>query len=722
MTLKANRNVLPFTTMMTPTSKGKKGGGRVGCRGYGPTDYNHRGCFAPGAAIQNLPEFPYWVDPDPCPAIRAWYVRREKKRQRENALFGWLKGFRNLCPQTIEPDRCARSGTLRRKARRIVKLLGVEQNLKAVAPLPSDFCCGSLRAKIRQIYSPELTLVQELSIKTSAKAETKPCSFCENLQKEDEIEQWKKARCQPVDINFHHLEKFGQAFSRNVPKGWDKRKTVYVPNGHATKDHPRKEGGNWNQTRINEEFEVLQILSSGKKRTITLFAEGNIAALTPLHNSLFSFLEEKGWLLVGSPTEKKLKHLQSGCQGGMWLSFDYVGATDNIKTAYVEEAVNQLIKKAECLSEDEIASLRILAGMSVDGVRTTKLQPMGSPMSFPLLCLINKTIVDMSLTDLMVKGKIHFKEWSGHRCLINGDDLLTKSTSSGDLVESVMSNGFEVGMITNREKTLEHPEYGEINSTVFKNCQLEKKTNVSALWMSADVRDVLGFARESCKTEKGMMAVVTNNVSRLARQKIKTYAPIRHSFKVALLRNQKIRTALRCYPTSEVHDSNLFPVVPAPEGFEIGRERKDELLLERVREVRAGKLFESVIKTNSHNSKKRKEMPVVDRGAKLFKYRGGYMKALKNRPTSVEHTLKIFADDWEKSRMKKLLAAEPCDMPYIIVSDLSRINAFIDEIKTFKDKRKELAHNSLPCSDPCYVRGEEHGTLFGNGVEYVSLF
>ncbi|QKI79888.1 RNA-dependent RNA polymerase [Erysiphe necator associated ourmia-like virus 58] len=609
--------------------------------------------------------------------------------------------------ETKEKDRCARSSQLRRKAQKIVKLLAVDQSLKAVTPLPPTFVCGELRTKVRSMYAPELTLVQELSIKTSAKAESQPCSFCEGLQ-EGKMEQWKVRRLQPVDVSQRSLEEFGVAFAKNIPTGWNLRRSPYVPNGHASKSNQRCQGGNWNEEAFDTGCSVQLVHSAGKPRIVTLYSSYNVAVLTPLHHSLFASIKKKNWLLVGAPTDERLRYLAAGCKGDLWHSFDYESATDNIKTAYVQRAVEILIAKGEGLTDDEVRCLRVLSNLELDrGVATTG-QPMGSPMSFPLLCLVNKTVVDLALTDLLQAGEIQFKEWTGHRCLINGDDLLTRSTSSGRLESAIARRGSEIGLIVNKEKTLTDPEYGEINSTVFKNCVRQKKTNVAALWMGSEVGDCLGFAHESTRTGTGFSMVAQNNATRLARQKIKTSVELPYSRKMLVLSCGKLKTALKSVPTSSVPEvTNLFPVVAEPDGYDLTREEEDcaiGLEVQRVRERGAWKALPSEKRKNTAARKAvRSELCSRLKPFSLLR---------KKEPDGKERVLLCLARAWEKKVKNEIFLAEPVEYPCLIVSDFSRIAAFEDEIKAFKDKRKGV--RPIP-SEPL------GGCPFSRGDGYVSL-
>jgi len=597
----------------------------------------------------------------------------------------------DLPPPNIEKSgACARQKELVRKARAIVKLLRADQRLKAVRPLPQDIVCGSLRSKVRSMYAHELTVAQELSIKTSMKIEVQPCEYCED-QQENPVDKWKRQRRQPEDVDQRHLEKFTRAFAANIPDGWDgkKERVSFVPNGHATNKFSRREGGNWNRQTFSDEPDIQLVYSSGKPRIVTLYSSFNTEVLKPLHACLYSLLKRKGWFLVGSPTREKLVHLLDGCAGSRWLSFDYSSATDKIKLAYVRAMIDVLKQKSVGLSEDESRCLDVLGNLRIDGFTAESGQPMGSLMSFPLLCLVNKTVVDMALTTLMTSGKIQFKEWTGHRCLINGDDLLTRDVSSGGLVEAIETEGAHVGLVVNKDKTMSDPEYGEINSTVFKNCIEEKKTNVSSLWMEEGVADVMGYAREATKSPRGFRMVMLANVSRLARQKTKTVHRLPGDLIAQVLASKRLKYAISARPEAEDPVlTNLFPVVPVPDGYDLTREEEAATLR---REVERAREEESWI--GLHNQKKKarevkKEMLVLPGerlpGRKIWKL----LQPKKTVP--LETTLSCFAKAWELKRKEALLADSTGDDPPLIVSDLSGIDRLIDTIKYWKKTKEKV--------------------------------
>jgi hypothetical protein len=511
---------------------------------------------------------------------------------------------------------------------------------------------------------------------------------------------YRDARLRDQDVDRQHLDLFARAFARNVPEGWNKRKVPYVPNGHATKDSARSDGGNWCSSEFSRDCRVDLVWSSGKPRVVTLYAERNVAVLTPLHHSLYSFLKGRNWLLVGSPTDERLRYLRSGCRGGKWLSFDYESATDNIKMAYVQRAIEILIDKGEGLSVEEVDCLRVVSSLRIGGAEACSGQPMGSPMSFPLLCLVNKTVLDLALTGLLIEGEVGIEEYAAHRCLINGDDLLTRSTSSGDLMSRVAEHGAKVGLRVNREKTMSSERWAEINSTAFEDVEgsieVRKKTNVSALWMDAEVRDVLGFAMQATASSRGFGRVVAANASRLARQKIKTVGYVPPWAKGVLLRKPLFRRALTSGPSVDVPDpENLIDVEPEPEGFDVTRDEVFDVVTGEVTRLKQSGRWKTLFAERRKLARARKAVETVE-GERAD--RKTAQKALQwKRPKEEKRVLRCLASYWKTKRKEELLAADRVlPAPYgaeVVWFDGESSSPFtqIEQLlRTYKEKRKRV--------------------------------
>nr|UTQ48839.1 RNA-dependent RNA polymerase [Monilinia fructicola botourmiavirus 11] len=578
---------------------------------------------------------------------------------------------RKQSPANASPaDACQFSGRLRRKAKTCVRFLSRELGLKRAHALPSRICCSQLRSAVRSCFD-DLNEIQELSVKTSCKLETCYCQYCEDTLVPTREKKWKEARFQPQRVDESHLALFVKALERNVDAGWNKGKWPYIPNGHACLGKSRLEGGTWIPGEFSDDCEVVSVVSSGKPRIVTLFSEYNSSVLHSLHHSLYDSLKRKGWLLVGEPTNEKVASLN----GGAYISVDYSSATDNIKTEYTRAAIEVLIEKGIGMTNEEIACLRVVGRLRVDGRPAESGQPMGSLMSFPLLCLINKTVVDLSLNEFLIRGEISFKEWTSHRCLINGDDLLLRDLSvPGLLLPVIQVHGSEVGLVVNDDKTMVDARKGEINSTLFVDGIKQKKINCGALFMGRCVEDVVGMAYRSSLSVDGFLYLVKRNLGLLRDAKVKLHSPLPLRHLDALIRDLDIRGALRTIPSEGTEPYNPFPVVPVPDGYDLSREEEIALIESRVLRLRSMD-FRPVKKI---------------RQIKNEIARQSLRRATRRKPNTGDMTLAVLAKGWEEKRWESLARKDSpvYIVPYEHVCDhcatRSHIERMICEIRELK--------------------------------------
>nr|WPR16981.1 MAG: RNA-dependent RNA polymerase [Sjack associated botourmia-like virus 15] len=483
-------------------------------------------------------------------------------------------------------------------ARRAKTLVASEFGIPAssLKPLPKEISCGQLRTAVRSVFQDDLPEVVELSIKTTQKLEHRVCRSCEPMF-EGFVEDWKTSRFLPQPVNAGHLSLFVRAFRANVSRGWNKRAFPYVPNGHATANATRRQGGNWNQEGFQSWCRPECVISSGKPRVVTLYSEYNTRILTPLHLSLYEDITRKGWVLVGNPEDNHIRSLNGQ---GEFISLDYKSATDNFKTDYVRAAIEVLIDQSEDLSSEEIDCLRVLGNLKFEehGPIATRGQPMGSVLSFPLLCLFNKTVQDLALSDLLIQGLITFKEWTCHRTLINGDDSLTREPNNRPiLLPRIIHHGTMVGMVVNEEKSMVSGTKAEINSTLFTDCRLQKKVNVASVDMRPEVNDVLGFAAQSTITLRGFLRVVLRNRKILAKQDDKCLYSLQTWQRRALWKDSRIRRCLLSAPKSKrpIKEGKL-KMVAVPDSYYLSRAEEVDVINEEVRAIRERTFDFSVVK------------------------------------------------------------------------------------------------------------------------------
>jgi len=423
--------------------------------------------------------------------------------------------------------------------------------------------------------------VQELSVKTSQKLE-KPCKACftEEVQN-DTVNKYIEERFRQLPgADYVHLARFKKACAQQVRTGWNLGDYPYIPTGNATAEHARHEAGSWNREEFSNRCRVMPVVSSGKPRVVTLYSSCISSTLSPLHDALYASLSREGWLLVGSPTDEKVKDLG---ETGAYVSVDYKSATDNIRAEYCRAVVEVLKEKSVGLSSEASAALDVFAELrfSEDGPTAVRGQPMGSLMSFPVLCLINKVVVDLSLAEMAEAGKITWKQFRAHRCLINGDDLLYRELeSSHGILAGILAHGALTGLVLNEEKTMVSDVYAEVNSTVFKDARKQKKTNVSVVEWRCEVSDPIGFIADSVCKPSTFRRCLENWRQPIRRAWPKLQGPVPPKFLRELWRFRRELTFRPNVPYRV--RPNPFPVVPKPAGYDLSRGEEVGYIKERV--------------------------------------------------------------------------------------------------------------------------------------------
>lgn len=549
------------------------------------------------------------------------------------------------------PNGCDRHARNVKAAIDAVIFLSLETKVMPIKRLRLLVDCGTIKQEVRKVFAPELPTWVELSIRTSQKLE-RPCKSCNENFKRMRSE-WKNKRNAPVEVNRSHLERFRRAFAMNVDEGWNKGSRPYIPNGHGTRTYKRSEGGSWNEEEFSDECRIEVVFSSGKPRIVTLYSGFNNEVLTPLHKALYGRIKRKGWLLVGPPTEKNINALG----GDDYISADYSSATDNIKIMYVKECVSVLIEKGQGLSDDEIRCLKVVSSLTFDGTCAASGQPMGSLMSFPLLCLINKSLNDLALQDMVVEKKIRRKDAVGHRCLINGDDLVTREIGDGTLMERIAYHGNEVGMTLNKQKTMKSPTEAEINSTLFVSTagtmRLKRKANCAALDMRPEVNDVIGYARDSTvRGADGLRRLVRRNAHILSKQPRKLFKALNTEELVALRSDKKCKEAFCALPRTERPEpANYFPTEKISPGSTLMALKVDivDLIGQRVKKIRGA--IEEVM--SDVKQSRRRWRTDTTRGAQ------GWRRSIRVECSKQdERTLEIIAHEYKEINKGKLFAPE----------------------------------------------------------------
>jgi len=171
-----------------------------------------------------------------------------------------------------------------------------------------------------------------------------------------------------------------------------------------------------------------------------------------------------------------------------WVSGDYSAATDNMKIGATKLAFELFLDRTYGPYSDisdvfrEVLYEQLLhypKGSGLEPVMQTTGQLMGSPLSFPILCIINLAIYWQTFEQFLGR-KVGF---SSLPVLINGDDILFKATP--EFYKLWLRNIELVGLQTSPGKNYFHKEYFTVNSQAcFQSggkCHLKKFFNVGLL-------------------------------------------------------------------------------------------------------------------------------------------------------------------------------------------------------------------------------------------------
>lgn len=614
------------------------------------------------------------------------------------------KETRGCRAKTREDGGCRKVRRLKVLLRKCQKLIALDRGLRPQNPPPARITCGCLRPALRSTYPLSLTWAEELSLKTAQKIEGSPCKPCRQ-EKEGKLSEWMQARMKPQEVSPGHLLLFKRAVAQNVPCAWNVGARAYVPNGSSTLYHSRGEGGNWNKEIFSELCSVMQVYTAGKPRVVTLYSSRNTEVLYPLHKNLYARLGQGEWLLKGPPTNEQVGQLTGQ---GEFVSVDYQSATDNIKLAYVNAMIDVLIDKGEGLSEEDCRALRVVGALQFferidDGIRTVETidcngqrgdgevllshevlrratcgQPMGSMMSFPLLCLANKASFDLGLEDLLISGEISQQEYASHRCLINGDDLLFKevkneSSRTLTLYDRLHHHASMVGLKLNLEKTARDATRAEINSTAFHDGIEQKKTNLACLKPERETRDLLGFAIRSTVSTKGLMNVLLGYARRFP---CGTDVSFERSDRIStrsICSNARLHAWLCKQPSPRQPARNGFPVTRRPEGYDLVRDEEQLAIKERV----------SVLRSRGFNLVGDKTLPSSEiSGTRSLE------SLFAPRPVPDDNILMCHRRFWEEKMKRKLVESDPVLLePQGRFWDESTVGYLVGLMRTFKAAR-----------------------------------
>jgi hypothetical protein len=207
---------------------------------------------------------------------------------------------------------------------------------------------------------------------------------------------------------------------------------------------------------IDKRVRAGAVLTGGKWRVITL-SDPVLSRLLPVHHTLYDRLTKEKWLLRGEARPSSFPDFNR-VEGEVFVSGDYEGATDNLNIATSELVLRRLLSLATHIPTrvraEALDSLR-MSFVDKSGRfcgQQSRGQLMGSPLSFPLLCLINYLTFKYA-----VRREVPVK--------INGDDIVFRCTASeSDRWFDMVSMS---GLVVSQGKTVVHSRFFSLNSSYF---------------------------------------------------------------------------------------------------------------------------------------------------------------------------------------------------------------------------------------------------------------
>nr|UJQ92022.1 MAG: putative RNA-dependent RNA polymerase [Botoulivirus sp.] len=329
------------------------------------------------------------------------------------------------------------------------------------------------------------------ALKSCSRLFDRRCETCDSVSARDAIEAWSQGvadrSAMPSVPWSDDLLRDLKLRLRPLVDGWGTRlesvrkesgvglgSDVYFPDQQGCLEASRRRGGTLSvpidvaRRSDPARVRVGVAKTKGKLRVVTMQSARVKRVLTPVHTALYDHISSFGWCVRGEVTKEDFLAVSSDRRGGeSIISGDYSSATDKIRLEAVEAMV-QVLQESPDLTREErevlgqsFAGLKyqigVCGGSPLEGIHRG--QMMGSLVSFPLLCLLNKVCFDLT-TDLVsgVPGTSRVGRFNGDDCLFAGDrrvyEVWQQVTAAFGFVVNVTKTGFS-------------QRYGELNSRCF---------------------------------------------------------------------------------------------------------------------------------------------------------------------------------------------------------------------------------------------------------------
>jgi hypothetical protein len=220
---------------------------------------------------------------------------------------------------------------------------------------------------------------------------------------------------------------------------------------------------------------VQLVKEPGKNRTITL-GDGHLyTAVQPAQGQMLDAWARTPYSTMREDVDSKVQRLLDNSPSDwLWGSVDYKSATDTIFTWATKSA----LKGGENLADYALLLQSVEEGnitypkkdkkSETVWLRQTSGQLMGSPLSFPLLCVINLSVYRRAVERWYVDHKDR-RDWAlilWKNVIINGDDLLFRAPPGFNIY--FYEEAAKVGFIPSVGKNFLSRSFAQINSRAYK--------------------------------------------------------------------------------------------------------------------------------------------------------------------------------------------------------------------------------------------------------------
>lgn len=227
------------------------------------------------------------------------------------------------------------------------------------------------------------------------------------------------------------------------------------------------------------DVKVIPLLEPAKVRIITVGAGPLVGLCQPLQGALIDCVKRSVWSTMLHPNlyDQFVRISEDTSDEWVYYSIDYSSATDKAKMSATNTAILGIGKGELGQNMRALARLSFLPAR-LHYPKASKItaevqrngQLMGHPLSFALLCCINRAVVSLGLQLALQAGVISRSDvrtiLKKKRFLINGDDLCLRGPKG--LMVFLVRAAKEYGLEISPGKTFESRTHGMINSQLFR--------------------------------------------------------------------------------------------------------------------------------------------------------------------------------------------------------------------------------------------------------------